>query len=285
MEDNDKQEKQEQQAAGAADVLSSLSPVAPQAVAGADAARIAELERELQQERVEKGRLRQTNDELRQAREEIARLKAENARYATRNPGDFLSNDEKELIDEGQLNAIDKLVQGRVSEVKSAADAENARLREALRQRDEREAADRQTQFSAAVESIAPGLAALVDGHGEAWKKWAGDKRRAASVAQAFQTRDAETVAEFLKEFVETNGIQATGGGVAARPPTTYSPRGGNRPAERAGDTTVYTLDEFNAAMRRASEEYDAGRMSLEDYRALKEKFNVALREGRVTPR
>lgn len=268
-----------------------LSPVAAgnqqtQTQPSGDAQRIAELERELQQERVEKGRLRQTNDELRSAKEEIARLKAENARLAQRKPSDFLTPEEREQLDEKQLAAIDKVVQGRVGDMSAAQKAENDRLREEIARRDANIAASAKAQFNAEVERLAPGLAAVVNEHGAEWQKWAASPRRAASVAAAFQQNDAATVAEFLQEFVQSKGIQANGDGIAARPRTSFSPTGGSHPVQTdERDTATYTVDQYGEALRRAGEDLTAGRITSEQYRAIKQKFTTALNEGRIVPR
>lgn len=246
-----------------------------------DAGRIAELERQLQQERVERGRLKQTGDELRAAKEEIARLKAENASLTRRGrASDYLSEEERSEIDEKQLGVIEKMVDGRLGEAK----AESDRLREEIARRDASLAGERERAFNERVESLVPGLVASITGdHREAWSKWAGAKRRAASVADAFARFDAETVADFLGEFASETGIRADGDGVAARPRTSHSYSGG---AGRAGaprcDSTVYTVEQYGEELRRAASDYDAGRITLEERRAVERKFDRALAEGRV---
>jgi hypothetical protein len=273
----------------AADALSPVAAGNPQTQTQApvgDAQRIAELERELQQERVEKGRLRQTNDELRSAKEEIARLKAENARLAQRKPSDYLTDEERAELDDKQLAAIDKVVQGRVGDMSAAQKAENDRLREEIARRDANIAASAKAQFNAEVERLAPGLAAAVNEHAAEWQKWAASPRRAASVAAAFQQNDAATVAEFLQEFVQSKGIQANGDGIAARPRTSFSPTGGSHPVQTGErDTATYTVDQYSEAMRRAGDDLNAGRITTEQYRAIRQKFNTALNEGRIVPR
>lgn len=270
----------------AAQALDALMPSASQA-AGGDGrdARIAELERELQQERVEKGRLRQTNDELRKAHEEIARLKAENANLTRRGPADYLSDEDREKIDADQLEVIDKMVQGRVGDMSAAAKAENERLRAELARRDASAAEMRKAAFDAEVERLAPGLVqAVAEGHRDEWLKWSGERRRAASVADAFRAFDAGTVAEFLTEFAESKGIHAEGDGLAART-STFSPRGGNRPAAGGRDQTVYTVEQVNAALRAAAADFEAGKISLDERRAIQKKYDAAYAEGRVAER
>ena len=274
----------------AADALSPASLASPdgQAALGqshGDAQRIAELERQLQQERVEKGRLRQTNDELRRVQEELARLKAENVSLRKRRPSDYLSDKEKGILDEGQLAAIDKVVQGRVEEATAGVKAENDRLRDDQSRRDAEAAQRAKAQFNAEVERLAPGLSAAVNEHVAEWQKWAASKRRAASVAQAFASNDAETVAEFLQEFAESKGIRANGDGLAARPNSSFSPRGGSHPVQIGGDRTVYTVDQYAEALRKASDDYDAGRITLEERRKIERTFDKAIAEGRVVPR
>lgn len=246
-----------------------------------DGGRIAELERQLQQERVEKGRLRQTNDELRAAKEEIARLKAENERLTGRGrASDYLSDEERSEIDDRQLSVIEKMVDGRLGEAK----AESAKLREEIARRDASIAGEREKAFNERVEALVPGLVASITGeHREEWTKWSGARRRAASVADAFARLDADTVAEFLGEFASEIGIRADGDGAAARPRTSHSYRGGaGREGAQRGDQTVYTVEQYGEELRRASADYDAGRISLDERRAVERKFDRALAEGRV---
>lgn len=286
--ENNEQQAQgaEQQAEVAVSAASMLgSPSGGQAGDG-QADRIAQLERELQQERVEKGRLRQTNDELRKAQEEIARLKAENAKLSTRRPDDYLSAEEREKIDADQLAVIDKVVQGRMGDASAAVKAENDRLREEMARRNASEAEMRKAQFDAEVERIAPGLvAAISDGHIGEWQKWRGERRRASSVNDAFATFDAATAADFIMEFAEAHGIRAQEDGVAARPQTSYSLRGGNRPPAKRGDANVYTVEQVSQALRAAASDYEAGRITIEERRAIQKKYDAAYAEGRVVER
>lgn len=241
-----------------------------------DGARVAELERELQKERVEQGRLRAVNDELRKAREEIAALRAQLESAKERKFSDYLTDEDKEKLDQDQLAVIDKVVRGRVGDMRAAAKAESDSLREELAKR----AVD---SFNAEVERIAPGLcAAISNGHRDEWTKWCQAKSRAASVAQAFRSRDAETAAGFIAKFAEEIGLRSDGDGIAAHAPS-YSPRGGTRPAYGAGDKTQYTLAEYNAALRAAAADYDAGRITADERRAIEKKFDKALEEGRIT--
>lgn len=285
-EENTEQAQGAEQQAETAAVSSASMLAAPQTEGGGHSDRIAELERELQQERVEKGRLRQTNDELRKAQDEIARLKAENAKLSSRKPTDYLSDKEREIIDAEQLAVIDKLVQGRMGDASAAVKAENERYREEMAKRDAAAVEMRKAQFDAEVERIAPGLsAAISDGHMDEWNKWCAERRRASSVNDAFRTFDAATAAVFITEFAETHNIRAGGDGVAARPQTSYPLRGGSRPAARQGDTATYTVEQYGEALRHAGDDYNAGRITADEYRAIKKKFDTALNEGRIVPR
>lgn len=269
--------------------VSSLAAPAPAATAAPATdprdAEIAELKHRLQIESAEQGRLRKANDELRKLQEENARLKAENANLSQRTPSDILSDEERALLDDKQLAAIDKLVKGRMGDMSAAQKAEQDRLREELQRRDATLAATAKAQFNAEVERIVPGLAALVNENRDAWAKWSSDRRRAASIAQAFASYDAGTVAEFLSEFVKSNGIRANGDGVAARPSTSFSPTGGSHPVQTGGDTATYTLEQYNTELRKASDDVAAGRITTDEYRAIKKKFDTALSEGRVVLR
>ena len=273
-------------AAETIDVSSLAAPAAPAAPAtDSRDAEIAELKHRLEIEAAEQGRLRKTNEELRKLQEEVERLKAENTKLSQRSPGDILSEEERAALDPQQLAVIDKLVKGRMGDMSAAQKAESEQLRAELQKRDASMAASAKAQFNAEVERIAPGLAALVAENRDTWTKWASDRRRAASVAQAFASYDAGTVAEFLNEFVKSNGIRANGNGVAARPSSSFSPAGGSHPAQTDGDTSTYTVEQYSEAMRRAADDYGAGRITADEYGAIKKKFNTALNEGRIVQR
>lgn len=289
MNENEQKEQTTQTTAAEAIDVSSLAAPAPaqSPTGGADPrdAEIAELKHRLEVESAEQGRLRKANDELRKLQDEIARLKAENAKLSVRSPGDYLTEEERAILDDKQLAAIDKVARGRINDAVAEQRAESDRLREELQKRDASMAASARAQFNAEVERIAPGLAALAAENRDAWQKWSNDRRRAASVAQAFASYDAGTVAEFLNEFVKSNGIRANGGGVAARPSTSFSPTGGSHPAQMGGDTSTYTVEQYSEALRRAADDYGAGRITADDYGAIKKKFNTALNEGRIVQR
>lgn len=289
MNENEQKEQTTQTTAAEAIDVSSLAAPAPaqSPTGGADPrdAEIAELKHRLEVESAEQGRLRKANDELRKLQDEIARLKAENAKLSVRSPGDYLTDEERAILDDKQLAAIDKVARGRINDAVAEQRAESDRLREELQKRDASMAASARAQFNAEVERIAPGLAALAEENRDAWQKWSNDRRRAASVAQAFASYDAGTVAEFLNEFVKSNGIRANGGGVAARPSTSFSPTGGSHPAQMGGDTSTYTVEQYSEALRRAADDYGAGRITADDYGAIKKKFNTALNEGRIVQR
>ena len=246
---------------------------------------IARLKHRLEVEFAEEGRVRKANEKIHSLEEELARLKAENASLAQRRPGDFLTDEERAELDDKQLAAIDKVVKGRVGEVSATQKAENDRLREELARRDAAMAQTAAAQFNAEVERLAPGLALAVNGHKDEWQKWVSSPRRAASVAAAFRNHDASTVAEFLQEFAQSKGFRADGDGIAARPNSSFSPAGGSHPVSTGGDTDTYTLEQYNAAMRQASADYGAGRITADEYRGIKKKFDTALMEGRITQR
>jgi hypothetical protein len=143
-------------------------------------------------------------------------------------------------------------------------------------------AASAAAQFNAEVERLAPGLSAAISERKEDWLKWVGSPRRSASVAAAFKSYDAATVAEFLQEFAQAKGIQANGNGAAARPNSSFSPRGGNHPVSKGGDSTIYTVEQYSKELRKASDDFDAGRITQDEYRAITKKFDTALSEGRI---
>jgi len=276
---NEQEKNQEQTIAMEA---TSLANFGQASLSDNNADRIAELERELQQERVEKGRLRQTNDELRQLKEEIRQLKAENASLKQRKPSDYLTDEDREQLDEAQLAVIDKVVQGRVGDMSEAQRAENERLRAELAKRDANIAASAAAQFNAEVERLVPGFTAAISEHKAEWDKWISSPRRSASVVAAFKNYDAPTAVEFMQEFVQAKGIHVNWNGVAARPNSSFSPRGGNHPVSVSGDKSVYTVEQYSKELRKASDDFDAGRITQDEYRAIKRKFDTALAEGRI---
>ena len=275
MNDNEEQKELtnpvETQGEETFDVTTLAESDAPQETTGND--RVVQLEKELQDMRSHQGRVRKANEELKAAREENERLKAELEKYKSRTPKDYLDDDEREIIDDAQLNALDKVIKGRMGEANAATKAENDRLHEELR-------AVSKVRFNAEVERLAPGLASAISANKDAWLKWSGAKRRAASVAAAFKEFDAETVASFFQEFAQANGISTETNALSARSPS--APKGGNRPVVKDGDQTVYTVAEYSAALRKAQSDRASGKISNDDYKAIIKKFDKAIEEGRI---
>ena len=97
-------------------------------------AKYEEAQHALESAKVEQGRVKKLA-------EENAKLQKQLAERTTRRPSDYLSDEERQGIDEEQRGIIDKMVDGRVSDAVASSREEIERLKAKIAERDERDGA------------------------------------------------------------------------------------------------------------------------------------------------
>lgn len=243
--------------------------------------RIAALERELQTERIEHGRVKKLSDENRQLREEVNELKKKLSELTARAPEDYLAAEERDSIDLEQARIVGKMTRGIVEDAMAPLRKENEELRSRIAAQGEADREHSVRAFTNEVNRLAPGLLnAVLSQHKTEWMQWASHPVRKASISLATQNCDAETTAYFLKQFCSENGI--SGSSQMSESVAEPSPSSGNVRTLDGGDKTMYSYDQFSEAKRQLTERYEAGKISADEYRKGNHKLDAAAREGRV---
>ena len=236
--------------------------------------RIAELERELQNARVEQGRVKKLSEELKARDEELAKLRA------SRQNEDILSAlsaEERESVSPEVLGVLTKAV-GKVQ-----SDYERRfREQEALRSQAEAGRREADTEaFARAVDARFPGFFSSVGQGGAneaAWKTFM--RFNGPSVNTAYANCDMESIAHFVESFYRNHlgtDVPSGKGGSAAPEPSNQG--GGNRP-ELGGGNRVYTNEEYAALDERCMKLRREGK--IQEYRKLRDELDTILSEGRV---
>ena len=244
----------------------------------------AELQRRLHAESVEQGRLRKANETIAAKDAEIERLKAE---LATKGDGHVETPASlRELLGEDTALAVASLaaqeVQRHVAPVREQLD-KHAAIDSA---REAQDAAQREKMLLARVEARFPGLVGLTNDGGENQAAWGRFVRQRPNIHGAWnyaaQTGNDTELFEYLLRFYDELGVgPPEGGNAQPAPRMSGAAEGDGRGVRRQRDITV---SEVKSAMDKARNDYDAGVITLEQYKAVKAGIDAAYDEGRVVP-
>lgn len=243
----------------------------------ASAARIAELERQLQQERVESGRLRKANEQL-------AQLQAENAQLRASQRGDgsaIINNLPKDVVEPVPDDikrmtgaAIEAAVSDAISKERERYEAELAKIREEGAQ-------SSRTSFARQINTAYPSFFADTREGGKLYAQWCEYmERNGDSIGRSLGSFDFEGTKYHIDRFYSEYGISNPSGGQGgAAAPDPRSIGGGVNPG--AGEQKkTYTNAEYQELRKKAHEYRDA--YEFEKYRTLAKELDDAITEGRV---
>ena len=241
--------------------------------ADASAARIAELEKQLQRERVEQGRLNKANEELAQLRKENEALKAEKGRASV-----------LDRVSQESLEGIPDNIQRFTSEaVDAAVKAERERHEKEMEGMRAASADQARRLFNERMDGSFPGLLAKIRPGGELAEAWAKYQRpNAASIVGAIRNGDFETLKWHIEHFQAESGVSITSGDGGKA--TTADPRsmGGGVAQPQGGVGKTYTVAEYTRLMDQAQSKFQRHELSGNDYRGICAELEKAYREGRV---
>lgn len=243
----------------------------------ASAARIAELERQLQQERVESGRLRKVSEQL-------AQLQAENAQLRAAQRGDgstIINNLPKEVVEPVPDDikrmtgaAIETAVSDAIAKERERYEAELAKLREEGAQ-------SKRTAFARQINAAYPSFFADTREGGKLYTQWSEFmERNGGSIGASLESFDFDGTKYHIDRFYNEYGISNPSGGQGgAAAPDPRSIGGGVNPG--AGEQKkTYTNAEYQELRKKAHEYRDA--YEFEKYRTLAKELDDAIMEGRV---
>lgn len=263
------------------DVLNNAGGTPPAGGAGAPAGegdakdkRIAELEKELQRERVEGGRLNKANDEIAKLREENERLKREHGSEAV------LKGVSKETLEQ----TPDDVKRFASEAIAGAVGAERERHEAEMRELREQNARQATAMFAQRINAAFPGISERIRKGGEwneAWVKY--QLHNAGSITSAIKTGNFDTIFYHFNRFMSEANVQLPSGvqpGSAAAEPRAMGGGVPQTPGAEAGK--IYTVAEYTRLMNQAQEKFQRHEISANDYRGICGELEKAHREGRV---
>lgn len=249
-----------------------------------------DLEKQLQSERVEKGRLKkeaEKNAELLKENEAL-RAKVAELEVQKRDYLEMLPEDLRETLDENQARAIGVIAEGvsrrSARDSASAADREKQERLEEQTKVNERFARG-QVQLNRLIERTHPGFMESVGEGGdkfEAWKNFIGG-RMAPAIKAAYQNAclndNPDDMLSFIDQFLSEVGSPNRGG---TQPPRTPRTERGGQKVGAADAAKRYTTTQVNEEYESARKDWLNGKITKEEYAARKREIDRAYEEGRV---
>lgn len=236
-------------------------------------AKIAELERELQKNRVENGRLAKANEHIRDLEGKLSEYQKREAEKSTIAD---LPQDLKESLPEDYLKALGTVGAKISREAEARQKAESERYASEV-------AAIRKQAFGERVERNHPGFIAEVADGGklhDAWVKYQRFNRD--SIVNAFNACDYDTLAYHIGRFCDEVGVQFPSGGreeTAAADPRALG-GGGNGAETQKPAGKVYTSEEYVKLYDELERARDRG--DFAEMKRIDSEIKKAPAEGRV---
>lgn len=252
-----------------------------------DDSKAAELEAQLQKERVEAGRLRKVNEELTEERRRREELEQEiqQIKSAQRQKSylDAVPEDLRNTIDEDVIKASGSVTESMIKELRSEIAAEIEALKSKSQQSDKAVMEANVTALHKWVNEEYPGLSGDTAKGGplnEAWQRFMAQTDPVTGrpfgivINDAFKGNRQQGVKYVLDSFVNAAGITRRGGaGDTITPSGTATSTGGS---EAQSDGKIYTETEYLALFKSAED------LPLDQRQALVKKLQTAAAEGRV---
>lgn len=245
--------------------------------AGDKDARIAELERELQKERVESGRLKKTNEELAHLREEVARLKE---RKGVDSVIESVPEDVRNDIAPEVLRASGTMANRAAAEVAGSISKDIEKQNEEIRMlREENQRRDR-VAFTQRINMQFPGFMSSVSEGGDKHDAWIKYQRyNAGSIVSALNANDFDTIAYHIERFCNELGVPVPSGKGGSATPDPRSLAGGTGTVS-VNNGRIYTPEEYNALFDQKEAARDRG--DYAEVKRISDEINRAQAEGRI---
>ena len=239
------------------------------------------LQKQIQTERVEAGRLKKANEENEALRKELAELKARQE-----------SNAEVENLPEDLRGLPTDYMQGAAVIAKRMADKAMASHDSKMKEMEERFTAEEKRRrveamgsFVSKIESKFPGFLASIREGGDKKQAWNRYQRfNAPTIKAALAQGDFETISHHISQFYSTIEVEVPSGnqdGSAVPDPRSM---GGGVESQRAAlqPGKTYTAKEYQQILNDAQERFQRHTLTYKEYTAICEELTKAYREGRV---
>lgn len=247
---------------------------------------------ELQQNRVEQGRVKALAEANKAAEAEIARLKAENEALAKvrKSSLDHVDQSLRDVVDEDILRANEAMIQGSNKDLLAEFEKRLSPVEAALKSEHEARMRAESSAMDARIDQFHPNFAAATQPGGQYAEAWADylakeDPRTGMKngeiVVRAYNGQRFEGVNDMIESFKIQSGISRVEGMQGGAFPGNQSPyvsqRGGS-----GGNAERYTLSQYQAAMDASRKAFTSGKQTAAERQAVLEKYTKALQEGRI---
>ena len=239
--------------------------------------RVEQLERELQRERVEKGRVKALSGEIAEKDARIAQLEAELSAAQSRGviPDELRDSVPDEVVQASRYVANDAAARN-IQPIETRVKSVEA-VQEQQRQMMER-------QFRERISGRYPGFFRSVEG-GDKAAQWDSFKRlNYQSLMYAYSGFDFEAVCYFIDSFYRELGVSpgADGSGAATPEPRVTESGAGVAAGPDADKSKTYTFEQYSGALEKSQSDFITGKISYAQYSAITRELQAAFDEGRV---
>lgn len=230
--------------------------------------RVAELKKELQSEKVERGRVKAQAARIKELESLVEKLqeKLDESNSSNKDYMEEIPEDVRDSVDPVQVNAIGRMIDKRM--------AEQSRIR---KESDERRSEE---QFLESIEQSYPGFLKETNVGGDkydAWMKFLSSNRTL--VMSAYQSRDVAAMRTVINLFFNQLGIQGSTRKMESTPVSTGS---NDYLMDFQSGKRSYSLDEYASLLEEAGNKVRSGEISRADYMKVRNELTRARDEGRV---
>ncbi len=239
------------------------------------------LQKQLQGERVETGRLKKANEENAALRKRLEELEA---RMGAEEAYDALPDRLKEELPDDYKQGAAALAKHMVDKANAERDAKLKEMEERLAQDEERRRVEAMGNFIERIKATYPGFTKSVSEGGdkqEAWIKY--QQNNAESINAALADGNFKKLSYHIERFYSSLGLDVPSGNrdeTAAPEPRAIG--GGDVAHLKSGTGKTYTVEEWKRTMDEAQTKHQSGQLSSKDYSAICAELTKAYQEGRV---
>lgn len=238
------------------------------------------LQKQLQSERVEGGRLKKANEENAELRKRLEELEA---KQGTDEAVNALPENLRDLPDDYKQGAA-VLAKHMVDKANAERDAKMKEMEARFDAESKRRRIEAMSSFVGRIEATYPGFLASIGENGDkkgAWLKY--QKYNASTIKAALAESDFDTLSYHIGQFYNSIGVAVPSGnqdGSAAPDPRSIG--GGVQTQIPGGLGRSYSVDEYKKILDEAQTKFNNQQMSYKDYSAICGELTKAYREGRV---
>ncbi len=239
------------------------------------------LQKQLQGERVETGRLKKANEENAALRKRLEELEA---RMGEEEAYNALPDRLKEELPDDYKQGAAALAKHMVDKANAERDAKLKEMEERLAQDEERRRVEAMGNFAERIKAAYPDFIKSVSDGGdkkEAWVKY--QRNNAETIKAALAECDFDKLSYHIQQFYRSLGLNVPSGNreeTAAPEPRAIG--GGDTARLAAGTGKTYTVEEWKRTMDEAQTKHQSGQLSSKDYSAICAELTKAYQEGRV---